>query len=312
MSEIERIERRISLHDLRVLISVIESGSMGKAAERLATSQPAVSRSIADLEQALGVRLLDRSPQGVEPTPYGMALVHRGVAAFDELRQGVKDIEFLADPTAGELRIGASVSVAAGLVSAVIDRLSRKYPRLSFQVLAVGTTAACCALIERKVDLVMGHLVEVAAEEQLSTEVLYREPLVVAAGVQSPWAKRRRLVLADLMNEPWTLPPPDTPFGFLVSEAFRASGLNVPRTTVVSSLPVRNALLATGRFLTMIPSVLLAFSAKYAALKSLPINVPTRDLAIGVITLKNRTLHPVANLFINSAREAAKDLSKNR
>src|SRR6266853_1941130 len=101
MDEIERIERRLKLHDLRVLISVVEAGSMGKAAERLGTSQPAVSRTIADLEYALGVRLLDRSPRGIEATLYGRALINRGIAAFDELRQGVKDIEFLADPTTG-------------------------------------------------------------------------------------------------------------------------------------------------------------------------------------------------------------------
>jgi molybdenum-dependent DNA-binding transcriptional regulator ModE len=106
----ERIERRLKLHDVRVLMSVVQTGSMSKAAERLGTAQPALSRSIAELEHALGVRLLDRSPRGVEPTAYGRALIRRGVAVFDELRQGVKDIEFLADPTAGELRIGAKIT----------------------------------------------------------------------------------------------------------------------------------------------------------------------------------------------------------
>src|SRR3954463_6978049 len=80
MGEFERIERRISLHDLRVLMSVVQAGSMGKAAKHLATSQPAISRSISDLENALGVRLLDRGPQGIEPTRYGRALLKRGIS----------------------------------------------------------------------------------------------------------------------------------------------------------------------------------------------------------------------------------------
>src|SRR5580704_19285089 len=96
----ERIERRVKLHDLRVLMSVVERGSMAKAAESLATSQPAISRAIADLEYSLGVCLLDRGPRGIVPTPYGHALIKRGIAIFDELKQGVQDIEFLADPTA--------------------------------------------------------------------------------------------------------------------------------------------------------------------------------------------------------------------
>src|SRR5215510_1861200 len=113
MDEIERIERRVKLHDVRVLMSVVQAGSMNKAAERLATSQPAISRAISDLEHALGVRLLDRSPNGIEPTQYGRSIIKRGIAVFDELRQGVKDIEFLADPSVGELRIGTTEAMAA-------------------------------------------------------------------------------------------------------------------------------------------------------------------------------------------------------
>src|SRR5436309_8586270 len=106
MNEIERIERRLKLHDVRVLMSVVQAGSMNKAAERLATSQPAISRAISDLEHALGVRLLERNPGGILPTQYGEAIIRRGLAVFDELRQGIKDVEFLSDPTSGELRVG--------------------------------------------------------------------------------------------------------------------------------------------------------------------------------------------------------------
>ena len=94
----ERIGRRLKLRDLRILMTVVECGTMGKAAERLAISQPVVSKAIADMEHALGVRLLDRSQRGVEPTPYGRALIKRGIAIFDEMRQGIEEIEFLSDP----------------------------------------------------------------------------------------------------------------------------------------------------------------------------------------------------------------------
>ena len=101
----DRIGRRIRLRDLHILLAVAQSGSMARAAERLAVSQPVISKVISDLEHVLGVRVLDRDRHGAEPTAYGRALLNRGLAAFDELRQGVKDIEFLLDPTAGELRI---------------------------------------------------------------------------------------------------------------------------------------------------------------------------------------------------------------
>src|SRR5262245_50334025 len=134
MRPVDRIERRLKLHDVRVLMSVVEAGSMAKAAQRLGTSQPAVSRSIADLENTLGVRLLERSAWGVEPTQYGEAIIRRGLAVFDELRQGVKDIEFLADPTAGELRIGCPEAIASGPVLEVINGIARRQTRIVFQV----------------------------------------------------------------------------------------------------------------------------------------------------------------------------------
>jgi DNA-binding transcriptional LysR family regulator len=119
----DRIGRRLKLQDLHVLMTVVQAGSMGKAAERLNTVQPSISRSIAELEHALGVRLLDRHRQGIEPTEYGRALLDCGVAVFDDLRQGVKNIEFLADPAAGEVRIGnlpvSSLSSSIGSLGAI-------------------------------------------------------------------------------------------------------------------------------------------------------------------------------------------------
>jgi DNA-binding transcriptional LysR family regulator len=102
----DRVGRRLKLRDLHILLAVAQSGSMGKAAADLAISQPSVSKAIAAVEHAIGLRLLDRGPQGIEPTIYGRALLKCGTAVFDELRQGVRELEFLTDPTAGELRIG--------------------------------------------------------------------------------------------------------------------------------------------------------------------------------------------------------------
>lgn len=85
---VERTSRRLKLRDLRILMTVVECGTMGKAAEQLAVSQPVVSKTISDMEHAVGVRLLDRSQRGVEPTAYGRALIKRGIVIFDEMKEG--------------------------------------------------------------------------------------------------------------------------------------------------------------------------------------------------------------------------------
>ena len=167
----DRIGRRIKLQDLHVLMTVVQAGSMRKAATLLNTSQPAISRSIVDLEQAIGVRLLDRHPQGIAPTEYGRALLDCGVAAFDDLRQGVKNIEFLADPTAGEIRIGSNHFLAASFVAAVIDRLSRQYPRIVFHLVTTHTETLYRNLHERNFDLLIAWKIGSFADEQLEFEI---------------------------------------------------------------------------------------------------------------------------------------------
>src|SRR5713226_10466203 len=123
-----QISRRLKLRHLNVLLAVAEWGNMARAAEHLAISQPAVSKAIADLENTLGVRLLDRRPQGLELTLYGRAFLKRSIAIFNDLGTSVTELESLADPTAGEMAIGTTVALAAGMVYAMVDRLSRQSP----------------------------------------------------------------------------------------------------------------------------------------------------------------------------------------
>src|ERR1700731_4486469 len=97
----ERIGRRLKFRDLQVFFAVAQTGSMAKAAKHLGITQPAVSDVVGALEDMFGVRLFDRTPKGVDLTPYGEALRIRGHAAFDELRQGIRDIAFLSKPSTG-------------------------------------------------------------------------------------------------------------------------------------------------------------------------------------------------------------------
>src|ERR1700755_2644762 len=120
----DRIGRRLKLRDLQTLIAVTEEAGIGKAAERLHYSQPAVSKAIASLERALGKRLLERGRRGIELTPYGDALLKYGIAVVDNLKKGVEALDSIADPTAGEIHIGCSIPVSMGLVSAVVDRVA--------------------------------------------------------------------------------------------------------------------------------------------------------------------------------------------
>lgn len=305
-------KRRLKLRDLDILLTVIEMGSMGKAAGRLRISQPAISKAIVGLEDALGIKLLDRGRRGVVPTPYGLALAKRGVAIFNDLRQGVQDIDFLSDPTKGEIRIGATEPAAVAFVSPSIDRLSRKYPQTYFHVVTGDGGTLYKNLLEKSIEVAICRMMGPLPEE-LAAEVVFYDSLVVLSSANNPLTRRRKLTLVELMDEPWALPPADSFFSSLIDDVFRANGHQPPRSTVATlSEYMRNDLLATGRFLTVLPGFMLKTRGKHSQLKALPVTLPNARMPIGIITLKNRTLTPLAQVFIEAIRVTAKSMAQSQ
>jgi DNA-binding transcriptional LysR family regulator len=306
-----RLGRRLRVRDLYILSTVVKSGSMAKAARQLAMSQPAVSEAIANLEQILRVRLLDRSPRGIEPTIYADALLKRSGAVFDELRQSVRDIESLADPTTGELTIGCPESIAASEVPRIMQRFAEKYPRVVLNVEDVPSPAIRSpGLRDRKYDLIFARLRLPPPDDypvdELNIECLFDDPLVVATGQKSRWARRRKIDLAELVDEPWLLSPSGTWTHRCVADAFRARGLRMPRVVLATfSIHIRTHFLATGEFITVEPQSI----ADQCSLKVLPVGLPVWQFPVTIVTLKNRTLSPVVERFIACAREVAKSMA---
>jgi DNA-binding transcriptional LysR family regulator len=312
-----QIGRRLRLRDLFVFFNVVECGSMAKAGAKLGVSTPSISEAIAALEHTLGVRLLDRSPSGVVVTAYGEALLARGRAAFDELRQGIRDIEFIADPNAGELRIGCPESIAAGFLVAVIERFSREYPRVRFHVAPVHQpTVEFPELHQRKVDLVFARLasdpVQGRLTEELDAEVLFNDRYALVVAAKSKWARRRGVELADLVDEPWIMTPMDALGDSFLVKAFGMRGLPVPSLAITTfSIHLRNNLVRGGKFITALPDSVLQIERKRHWLKELPVELSVHP-PVAIVTLRNRTLGPTVQLFIQCARKVATSLAGRR
>jgi len=309
MSLDDRTLRRLKLSDLRIFHAVVQRGGMAKAATDLNISQPAVSKAVAALERTLGVRLLERHPQGVDPTMYGRALLKGGIAVFDELQQSVKEIGFLADATAGELRVGCTEPLAAGFIPELIDTLSRRYPRVAFDVVAADpATLMERELRQRHIELSINPIPGLNIATDIDLEILFDDRQVVMAGAQNTWVRRRNLQLADLVDEPWLVPPPESIIGRSIAEAFRASGLELPRARVVTfSIPLCYQLLSRGRFLAMLP-ISMARLGGELPLNILRVGIPGIDRPTAIMTLKKRTLSPLAQVFLEEVRVLARRL----
>jgi DNA-binding transcriptional LysR family regulator len=141
------------------------------------------------------------------------------------------------NPTVGEVRIGTTAFRAVNFVSTVIDRLSRRYPRIVFHLVIGAARTQYGELRARNLDLLITRRLSSVADAGLNFEFLFDDSFVVAAGAQSQWARRRRIELDDLINEPWVLPPPEGGIATIALEAFSACGLDAPRATVFARAP---------------------------------------------------------------------------
>jgi DNA-binding transcriptional LysR family regulator len=306
----DRIGRRLRLKDLHTLQTVAEVGSMAKASERLALSQPAISKAVADMEHILGASLLDRSARGVALTESGRLLVARTRVVFDEISQGVSDIERLSDPTRGIVKIGTTEPVAS-VVSEIISQLVSKYPRVSYDVMLSDLDTLIGELRLRTRDVVVTRWAAPPVADDLAVKPLFKSPLAVMAAQGHPLLRRKKLAFADLMGERWTLSPPDSFLGRVVVDLFRRRKLPLPPAVVTTlSIHMRLDLLASGGFLTILPAQMLRSPAQRAWLRALDVDLRDSLQPIAVITLKKRRVGGAVNLFEQASLDVCKTVAR--
>jgi DNA-binding transcriptional LysR family regulator len=299
-----RIGRKLRLRDLHLVFAVSECGSMAKAGAKLGVTQSAVSQMVAELEEELGVRLFDRSRRGVEPTIYGQVLIRRGKAAFDELRHGLQEIDYLRNEGTGEIRIGCPETLAASVLPTAIETFSRRWPGVLLEVETFTGAAAATKLRDRSIDLVFARdgpgLEALAGSDDFVIMKLFDDRLSVVVGANSRWAELPHADLADVADAPWIV----LPYGWgkdVIPNAFRLRGLPPPRIALKTfSIHLRLHLLVTGEFVTALPASVLRLYRERFDLKELPIALPASPYGVAIVTLKNRTLSPVVEHFIRS------------
>jgi len=303
-----RQARRLKLRDFQMLQTLAEAGSMAAAAEQLAISQPAISKALSEMEHSLGVQLLDRTSRGVTLTESGCVWLERSRVILDETRQGMIELEHLSDPTRGEIRIGTTEPPTV-VVSEIINALSRRHPRIRFQITVSDTASLRRELRERKLDVLMAFWIPAADTEDLKADILYKAAFAVMADHRHPLVRRKELSLSNLVGELWTLSPPDSFQGRLVEDFFRRKRLKLPQAIVTtSSTYMCLNLLATGRFLSILPVTMLRHPSNRAWLRALSVNLGETAGAIAAITLKKRHVGGVVRLFVDESRSICRNV----
>lgn len=307
MKRADQVSRRLRLKDLHTLQAIAERGSMAKASEHLALSQPAISKAVSEMERTVGALLLDRSSRGVELTESGRLLLGRARNILDEVRQGVEEIAAASDPTQGEIRIGAAETLTA-VLSEIIGHLVRKYPRIRYSITISDGDSLDRALRERKLDVVFRRWLANPDADDLKAEVVFKQGLGVLAERRHPLLRRKKLRLADLMEEQWALSPADSFLGRIVADIFARRGLPLPSAVVRTvSIYMRVSLLASGKFISVLPLTMLQQPSNRGWLRALDVDLSDSSAPIALITLRKRQPSGPLRLF----QRAAADICKN-
>lgn len=308
--DLDRIQHRVRLRDLETLVAVVQAGGMRKASESLHLSQSAISKAMRELEDALGLKLLERGRRGVAPTLFGAALVRRSKTLLDELQGALRELAHLSDPEAGDIRVGAMETLQAGVVAAAAQAHLSRHPRTHFTFeLGQSPELINHFLVQRLVDAVVARPLALPLPEGVDGEPLFHDQLRVAVGPEHPLARRRKPKLSDLLHEHWILSRNEVVPGTPVPLAFAAAGLPMPQRVVVSgSLNMRQNMLARGRFVTCVPHSLLPFARVRGNFHILPIELPLWASPTMILTLHDRTPAPAVESFLDTLRAMARPL----
>ncbi len=306
----------MELRDIEYFAVVAEHGNVGRASEALGLSPPALSKSLRRLEKSLQVKLVKRTPKGVELTSVGTALlaqVSRLRLALDDVAREAAD---LSQGRAGHLRIGAGPSIVEHLLPAAYTALLKDAPNLTLEISVTDNDVMAPALRNGELDLIF-NVIPPSPYEGLVQKHLFDDEWVVCASTHHPLAKRKRVTLTDLAQERWVLPLPNNlSREFLMqqwlSRAFQDRGLPPPRVAVATrSVRLR---LQTSAF-----SNLLSFTSRRILRQAGPrfrlAEVPVKELRwrrpVGVIYREGGYLSPAARRLIEILKSTAQEISKD-
>ncbi|MBP6817196.1 MAG: LysR family transcriptional regulator [Burkholderiaceae bacterium] len=307
MSRIDRaIRSNIKLRHLQLLVALDQFRHLGRAAEFLSLTQPAVSKTLAELESLFGVRLFDRSTRGTEPTAYGDSVVRFARTVLAGYQRTREEIASMASGAAGRTSVGAMVVALPLMLGQAIDRLKARSPLTTVLVEEGDLTRLLPRLRLGELELFIGRLEPGYAAPDLDTEVLFNEPMSIVVAPDHPLAAVARPAWKALAALPWVMPPPWASLRVKLEQVFLAKGLQPPGDTVetASFLALHTVVRSRGAAALMARSVARHFERE-RLVRVLPVRVPVELPPVGIITMRGRRNSPSADRLIECLRAVA-------
>jgi DNA-binding transcriptional LysR family regulator len=303
--DVARVLRsNLKLKHLQLLVALAQFRHLGRAAESLSLTQPAVSKTLAEVERLFGLPLFVRSTRGTEPTAYGQTVVRfaRSVLAdFDRTRD---ELAAVASGAAGRVRVGAMVVATPVLLMAALDLMKQHSAQTTVLVDEGDLTTLLPKLRQGELDLFIGRLEPGYAAPDLDTEVFYDEAMCIVTGPDHALAGQRRVAWAELAAQPWVMPPPWASSRIKLHQQFYKHRLNPPVDVVetASFLVTLSCLRERGAVGFWARSVAQHYQAQ-GLVAVLPVKVAIELPPVGLITLRGRNRTPAADQFVAALRQ---------
>jgi DNA-binding transcriptional LysR family regulator len=307
MSDIDRVLRsNLKLRHLQMLVALDQFRHLGRASEFLSLTQPAVSKTLAEIERMFELDLFVRSTRGTEPTPYGATVVRfaRSVLAdFDRTRD---EIAAVASGAAGRVSVGAMVVATPELLSRAVALLKARSLQTTVLIEEGDLTRLLPRLRVGELDLFVGRLEPGYASPDLETETLYDEPMSIVARPDHALVRKAKPSWADLAAEAWVMPPPWASSRIKLNQMFYKHGLNPPVDVIESaSFLVTLTFLRERGSMAFVARSVARYLEREGMAKILRVKVPIELPPVGIITMSSRMRTPASQQLIECLRQAA-------
>jgi len=301
----------MELRDIEYFAVIAEQGHLGRAAEALRLSTPALSKSLRRLEQSVGTKLVKRTPKGVELTAAGTALFARVGQLRLALGDVAHEVEDISQGRVGVLRIGANQFSIDFLLPAACCVLMEDAPKATVKLTAGGSDVLMPALHSGRLDLIIGFFASVP--EGIAHEHLMTDEFVVYARADHPLAKFKQVTVDDLASNRWALGPANVPDWQWVHRVFEESGLAPPQIAMeTSATRLRLEAVAASELLGFAPRQFVLQATDRLRLAELRVEGLAWPCNLGVRYRKDAYLSPAARRFIEILKATAKEIAKEQ
>lgn len=277
------LEQRLKIRHLRVIDALEEHKSLLRASQALRVSQPALSRTLQEVEEIVGGELFERHPRGVRPNAMGLLIASRARTLLHTIREMETDLDALRDGQKRSIRVGVLPVAAHGLLPAVLAHANSEAAHLSIEVIEGRNDQLTPALLAGEIDVVLGRLYPPELPDELTRRVLYHEPISLIARADHPLFERATLTPADIQRYPIILPAVATRMERDVSDLLATIDLQPDRSIQSSSVGFMRELLLSGNYVSAIPRILVAGDLARDTLRILPIAMPPSERPAGMI-----------------------------